>query len=49
MVDGVLGGGSRRLSDFRGEIEDDRTSMAPRFEGFKAAVEGEAANRSWFR
>ena len=49
VVDGVLGGGSRRLSDFRGEIEDDRTSMAPRFEGFKAAVEGEAANRSWFR
>ena len=33
----------------RGEIEDERTEMAPRFEGFKEAVGGEVTNRGWFR
>ena len=49
VVDDILADGPQRLSKFRGEIEDDRTTMAPRFEGFKAAVSGEVTNRSWFR
>jgi len=49
VVDDVLADGPERLSNFRGEIEDDRTAMAPRFEGFKAAVSGEVTTRGWFR
>ena len=49
VVDDVLSDGPVRLSKFRGEIEDERTEMAPRFEGFKEAVGGEVTNRGWFR
>ena len=49
VVDHVLDGSGRRLSEFRGEIEGERSTMAPRFEGFKAAVETEVGNRGWFR
>ena len=40
VVDDVLDGGSLRLSKFRSEIEDERTSMAPRFEAFKSTRVG---------
>ena len=49
VVDNVLDGGSLRLSKFRSEIEDERTSMAPRFEAFKSTVSGEVGARGWFR
>jgi len=49
VVDNVLDGGSLRLSKFREEIEDERTSMAPRFEAFKSTVSGEVGARGWFR
>ena len=49
VVNNVLDGGKRRLSEFREEIEGERTAMAPRFEAFKAAASGEVANLGWFR
>ena len=49
VVDGVLDGGSERLSRFRDEIEDERESMHGRFTSFKNAVAAEADRRSWFR
>ena len=49
VVDDILSDGSVRLSKFRGEIESERTEMAPRFEGFKEAVGGEVTNLGWFR
>jgi uncharacterized membrane protein len=49
VVNNVLDGGSVRLSRFRDEIEDERTSMAPRFEAFKSTISGEVGARGWFR
>jgi uncharacterized membrane protein len=49
VVDGVLDGGSERLSRFRGQIEDERESMSTRFERFQSAVGGEVDRRKWFR
>ena len=49
VVDGVLDGGTERLSHFRDRIEDERTSMHSRFTSFKEAVADEAGRRSWFR
>ena len=49
VVDHVLDDGVVRLSKFRGEIESERTSMAPRFESFKSAVAGTIESLGWFR
>ena len=49
VVDGVLDGGTERLSRFRDEIEDERESMHGRFTSFKNAVAAEAERLSWFR
>ncbi len=49
VVDAVLDGGSERLSRFRDEIEDERESMAKRFQSFQSAVGKEVERRGWFR
>jgi uncharacterized membrane protein len=49
VVDGVLDGGSERLSRFRDKIEDERESMHPRFTSFKEHVDDEATRLHWFR
>ncbi|HEU6444795.1 MAG TPA: DUF2207 domain-containing protein, partial [Gaiellaceae bacterium] len=48
VVDGVLDGGSERLSRFREEIEDERESMSKRFTAFKTSVGEEVRRRRWF-
>ena len=49
VVDGVLDGGSERLSRFRDQIEDERETMHGRFTAFKEHVADEAGRLSWFR
>ena len=49
VVDGVLEGGSERLSRFRDRIEDELESMSKRFTSFKEHVADEAGSRAWFR
>ena len=49
VVDGVLDGGSERLSRFRDKIEDDREAMSRRFTAFKEHVGDEVGRRGWFR
>ena len=49
VVDGVLDGGSERLSRFRDQIEDERETMHGRFTAFKEHVADEAKRRVWFR
>ena len=49
VVDGVLDGGSERLSRFRDRIEDERSTMHTRFSSFKEHVGDETARRKWFR
>ena len=48
VVDGVLDGGSERLSKFRDEIEGSRASMSKRFTSFKSNVGDEIGERRWF-
>ena len=45
VVDGVLDGGSERLSRFRDQIEDERETMHGRFTAFKEHVADEAKRR----
>ena len=49
VVDGVLDGGSERLSHFRDQIEEERETMHGRFTAFKEHVADEANRRMWFR
>ena len=37
------------MSKFRDRIEDERTTMAPRFEAFKGLINDEVETRKWFR
>ncbi len=48
VVDGVLDGGSEKLSRFREKIEEDRAEMSKRFTAFKANVNKEVRGRKWF-
>ena len=49
VVDGVLDGGTERLSNFRERIESQRSTMAPRFTSFKSNVSKEVERRRWFQ
>ncbi len=48
VVNAVIDGGSRPLSQFRDEIEDERTSQAKRFERFKERIGDAIRERRWF-
>ena len=49
VVDHVLDGGSKPLSEFRDEIEEERPSQSKRFVRFKEKVASEIDDRGWYR
>ena len=49
VVDGVLGGGTARLSEFRDKITANRTTMSTHFTSFKNTASGEVKRLGWLR
>jgi uncharacterized membrane protein len=49
VVDPVIGGGSKRLSEFREAMERDPVALRRHFADFKTRVQVEAYRRGWFR